>query len=282
MTFRKAWVAAGLALAICSAPANAADFGGIREIGGDVPVPVPAPAPVPIYDYDLDWSAGWYVRVDGGYNLFSDPTIDSGGTITDTTNTSIDNSWSIGGGIGRYFGGGFRGDITVDHLFDSEVQGSLYCECGDFLGDAKFDFSSTVVLANLYYDFNRGGRFVPYIGAGIGFAHNETSSGTVDGACDCEGAIEKGSSNNFAAAAMAGVSWRIRGGETSYVGGLKDEPVAVSSGHALYLDLGYRFLYLGDTRTGDMTFTSSPEVAEPKVKNITAQEVRVGLRYDLN
>ena len=282
MTFRKAWVAAGLALAICSAPANAADFGGIREIGGDVPVPVPAPAPVPIYDYDLDWSAGWYVRVDGGYNLFSDPTIDSGGTITDFTKTSIDNSWSIGGGIGRYFGGGFRGDITVDHLFDSEVQGSLYCECGDFLGDAKFDFSSTVVLANLYYDFNRGGRFVPYIGAGIGFAHNETSSGTVDVACDCEGAIEKGSSNNFAAAAMAGVSWRIRGGETSYVGGLKDEPVAVSSGHALYLDLGYRFLYLGDTRTGDMTFTSSPEVAEPKVKNITAQEVRVGLRYDLN
>ena len=39
----------------------------------------------------------------------------------------------------------------------------------------KFDFSSTVVLANLYYDFNRGGRFIPYIGGGIGFAHNETA-----------------------------------------------------------------------------------------------------------
>ena len=155
-------------------------------------------------------------------------------------------------------------------------------ECGDFLGDAKFDFSSTVVLANLYYDFNRGGRFVPYIGAGIGFAHNETSSGTVVRCLRLRRRDRERIQQQLAAAAMAGVSWRFRGGETSYVGGLKDEPVAVSSGHALYLDLGYRFLYLGDTQTGDMTFTSSPEVAEPKVKNITAHEVRVGLRYDLN
>ena len=58
---------------------------------------------------------------------------------------------------------------------------------------------------------------------------------------------------------MAGVSWRIRGGETTYVGGLKDEPVAVSGGHALYLDVGYRFLYLGDVKTGDITW----DVAAP-------------------
>ncbi len=133
------------------------------------------------------------------------------------------------------------------------LESSLYdCDC--FVGNAKFDFSSTVVLANIYYDFNRGGRFVPYIGAGIGFAHNETSSGTVETPCGCDATIDKGSSNQFAAAAMAGVSWRIRGGETTYVGGLKDEPVAVSNGHALYLDVGYRFLYLGDVKTGDITW----------------------------
>jgi opacity protein-like surface antigen len=74
MTFRKAWVAAGLALAICSAPASAADFGGIKEIGGDVPVPVPAPAPVPTYDYDSDW----YVGLAIGAN------ISQSATITDT------------------------------------------------------------------------------------------------------------------------------------------------------------------------------------------------------
>jgi opacity protein-like surface antigen len=237
----------------------------------DAPVMAPMPAA----------SAGWYVRVAGGYNLFSDPTIDVEG-FNKTTNNSIDNSWSVGGGIGRYFGLGFRGDITVDHLFDAGVEGDINCGCGTYVGTAKFDFSSTVVLANLYYDFNRGGRFVPYIGAGIGFAHNETSSGVVDNSCFCIATIEKGSSNQFAAAGMAGVSWRLRGGETTYVGGLKDEPVAVNNGRALYLDVGYRFLYLGSVNTGDLVWASTNVGVDPKVKNITAQEVRVGLRYDLN
>ncbi|HVZ04660.1 outer membrane beta-barrel protein [Hyphomicrobium sp.] len=260
----------GAALVLGSAlNASAADLGGNLN---EAPQMAPMPAP----------SAGWYARVDGGYTLFTDPTIDAGGTITRTTNTGIDNAWSVGGGIGRYFGRGFRGDITVDHLFDATTEGSMYCECGTFLGDAKFDFSSTVLLANLYYDFNRGGRFVPYIGAGIGWAHNETSSGTVDVACGCEGSIAKGSSNNFAAAAMAGFSWRIRGGGTTYVGGMKDEPVAINNGHALYLDVGYRFLYLGDAQTGDMTFDYPSEITQPRVNNITAHQIRVGLRYDLN
>lgn len=261
----------GAALVLGSAlSASAADLGGNLN---DAPTMAPMPAP----------SAGWYARVDGGYTLFADPTIDAGGTITRTTNTSIDNTWSVGGGIGRYFGNGFRGDITVDHLFDAKTEGSMYCECGDFLGNAKFDFSSTVVLANIYYDFNRGGRFVPYIGAGIGWAHNETSSGSVETGCGCtEGTISKNSTNSFAAAAMAGVSWRLRDGGPRYVGGLKDEPVEVSSGHALYLDFGYRFLYLGDAQTGDMSFNYPSEITQPKVRDITAHQFRVGLRYDLN
>ncbi len=115
------------------------------------------------------------------------------------------------------------------------------------------------MLANLYYDFNRGGRFVPYIGAGIGFAHNETGVRLRRRRLAvAKERSDGGSSNNFAAAAMAGISWKIRGGETTYVGGLKDEPVAVSSGHALYLDFGYRFLYLGDVKTGDITWRHGP------------------------
>jgi opacity protein-like surface antigen len=260
----------GAALVLGSAlNASAADLGGNLN---EAPQMAPMPAP----------SAGWYARVDGGYTLFTDPTIDAGGTITRTTNTGIDNAWSVGGGIGRYFGRGFRGDITVDHLFDATTEGSMYCECGTFLGDAKFDFSSTVLLANLYYDFNRGGRIVPYIGAGIGFAHNETSSGSMGQDCGCTSRIGGDSSNSFAAAGMAGVSWRIRGGGTTYVGGMKDEPVAYNTGHAIYLDFGYRFLYLGDVRTGDISIDGSDVAAGPKLKDVTTHQFRVGLRYDLN
>jgi opacity protein-like surface antigen len=241
----------------------------------DAPTLAPMPAP----------SAGWYLRVDGGYNWYQNPSIglDQGFTAHDT---KLDGAWSVGGGIGRYFGGGFRGDITVDHLFDADTNTSIY-ECNCHIGDTKFNLSSTVVLANLYYDFNRGGRFVPYIGAGIGFAHNEASSGTIQDDCGCTvGHFGSGSSNSFAAAAMAGVSWKLRGGEPRYIGGLKDEPVEVSSGHALYLDFGYRFLYLGDVKTGDIAWApndaSPAETVDPKVKDIMTHEIRVGLRYDLN
>ncbi len=255
--------------------ASAADLygGGLK----DAPVMAPMPAP----------SAGWYARIDGGYSWYTNPSI----TIEDECtahDTKMDGAWSIGGGIGRYFGRGFRGDITVDHLFDADTKTAIYaCDC--HIGDTKFDFSSTVVLANLYYDFNRGGRFGPYIGAGIGFAHNETSGGSIVSECGCdEGSFDKGSSNHFAAAAMAGVSWKIRGGETTYVGGLKDAPVAVTSGNALWLDVGYRFLYLGDVKTGDIAWApdngvdTPPETVDPHVKNLTAHQIRVGLRYDIN
>lgn len=222
-------------------------------------------------------SAGWYARVDGGYNWFTSPSVSFNGR--DVGNTKEEGAWSVGGGIGRYFGGGFRGDITVDHLFDSNTEASLYSSPGNFVGGSKFDLSSTVVLANLYYDFNRGGRFVPYIGGGVGYAHNETSSGAFTD-CGCTQQVGGKSTDNFAAAAMAGISWRLRGGGTTYVAGLKDALVAVGDGHALYLDFGYRFLYLGEAETA--AFDAGGVTSQEKLKNITTQQIRVGLRYDLN
>jgi len=67
-------------------------------------------------------------------------------------------------------------------------------------------------------------------------------------------------------------------------GGIKDGPVAVSAGRNLYLDVGYRFLYLGETATGEVTMndaTGTQVSRDPTVEDIHAHEVRVGLRYDL-
>jgi opacity protein-like surface antigen len=268
MLFTRNVILLSAALVLGSAlGASAADLGDGNL--KDAPVMEPMPAA----------SAGWYARVDGGYNWFTSPSLSFSGY--DVRDSKQDGAWSVGGGIGHYFSGGFRGDITVDHLFDSNTETSLYyCGCSNgVVGSSKFDLSSTVVLANLYYDFNRGGRFSPYIGGGVGYAHNETSSGTFTD-CFCTSEFGGKSTNNFAAAAMAGVSWRLRGGETTYVAGLKDGPVAVSDGHALYLDFGYRFLYLGDAETA--VFNADENYSAEKLKNITAQQIRVGLRYDLN
>ena len=250
--------------------ASAADLG----YGGslkDAPVMAPMPAP----------SAGWYARIDGGYswNRVGDVAV----TGFNVSNEWSDNSWSIGGGIGRYFGRGFRGDLTIDHLFDADTVATLDCACGAYYGDAKTNFDSTVFLANLYYDFNRGGRFVPYVGAGIGFAHTKVDDGVVTNGCGCVATFEGASETNFAAAAMAGFSWKIRGGEPTYMGGLKDgTQVAITDGRALYLDVGYRYLWLGDVKTGDLVFTGLTAPVDPELKNLSAHQIRVGLRYDFN
>jgi len=260
----------GAAIAASAASASAADLygGGMKDGYAAMSVPELRPS--------------LYVRVDGGYGAFDNPTITED-HLYDLTSTSIDNTWSVGGGIGAYFGRGFRGDITVERIFEADVAGDLPSH-PKISGWRNFGLSSTVALANVYYDFNTGGRFTPYIGAGLGFAHNETSAGTVT-TCGCTTATIGGDSeNHVAAAAMAGLSWKLRGGQSVVSsGGMKDAPMVVDSGRGLYLDVGYRFLYLGEAITGPVTAISSGSTVvsqDPTVEDIHEHQFRFGLRYD--
>lgn len=290
MAFTRALILIGAALVLGNASgASAADLG---NYGGgsikDAPYIAQSAAP------------SWYARVDGAwafYNVDDVSIIDQdtvgapgGPTVFSNFGSNVDNGWSVGGGIGRHFGNGFRGDLTLEYRGSTDLHGSAAASCCDLLEtDTKFD--GVVGLANLYYDFNRGGRFIPYIGAGVGFAHLETDGGVLScsiaaGGGPCGGgfgdATYSGSSKtNFAAAAMAGVSMKLRGGEAQYVNSIKDAPVEVSSGRALFLDVGYRFLYLGDFATLNAVQTNTNQI-DVKWNDLTAHEVRVGLRYELN
>ena len=274
MAFTRASLLISAALVLGSAHgASAADLGNYG--GGSIK---DAPMAMP-------YSAGpsWYARIDGGYSQFDDPTMTEIG-VYDLTEESIDNAWSIGGGIGRYFGNGFRGDLTYDHRFEADAEGNLADHQASLEGVRKFGIESNVFLANLYYDFDYGNRFTPYIGVGLGFTRNKTTAGTVE-TCGCTTAIiEEGSDTNAAGAAMAGFSLRLRGGEQTVQGSFKDGPVTVSAGRGLYLDAGYRFLYLGGVETGEIVHVGGgTTIAEdPTVEDIHAHEFRFGLRYDIN
>ncbi len=58
MKSAKSWIVSVLVLVASVAPVMAADWGGVKDMGGGVPIPVPAPAPVPTYDADSDWYVG--------------------------------------------------------------------------------------------------------------------------------------------------------------------------------------------------------------------------------
>lgn len=92
---------------------------------------------------------GWYGRLDAGYSV--------DGTIDDETNKfDLSDDWMGSGGIGYAFQNGFR------------LEGELAYRDNDLDGVPQ-DSAITSLMANAYYDFNRGGRFQPYIGAGIGY-----------------------------------------------------------------------------------------------------------------
>lgn len=276
MASLRAFLLTCAAIAAGTASASAADLygGGMKD--GYAPQPMAELRP------------SIYVRVDGAwafYNVDDISIADQGLVNAPTTfsgNTSdIDNGWSVGGGVGTYFSRGFRGDLTLEYRTGTNVSGTAIACCT--VGTST-DVDGIVGLANLYYDFNRGGRFVPYIGAGIGFAHLKTGGGTLGcvsgcGASSGNATYGGDSTTNFAVAGMAGVSVKLRGGEQVYAGGIKDAPVMVESGRGLYLDLGYRFLYLGDVEAGSAVQTNG-NALQVGFDDLNAHEFRFGLRYD--
>lgn len=203
------------------------------------PEPVmPVPEAIPIPDY-----TPWYLRGDVGYALNEDPDVSQSGTTF--SGVKLDESWSIGAGFGYNFGDNVRGDITLDHRFKADVTGTNPTTAVR----STVDLASTVVLANLYYDFKDRDHFTPYAGAGLGFTFNETNVET--------GATAGDDSFELAAAAMAGFSYRLRS--------------------EWLFDAGYRFLYLGGAQTSSTATTGAL-----KIDDIYSHELRLGFRYELN
>jgi len=241
--------------------ASAADlFGSVKD--GYAPLPVTSPAP------------SWYFRVDGAYGAYDEPIMVEHG-IFDLSDTEIEGQWSLGGGVGYYFTKNIRGDVTVEHRFETDATGTLRDNNVNISGVRNFGLKSTVVMFNGYYDFDNRSFFTPYIGVGLGIANHSTTDGTVTLHGGGTGTIAGESTTHVAGALMAGASLALLGGTRS-TGSFKDAPVASRN---LVLDVGYRFLYLGETTTGPLT-TPNGNSDDPTLQDIHAHEIRFGLRYD--
>jgi len=204
----------------------------------------------------------WYVRLDGSYANYDTPKITEDGIDT-LTEPDIDGSWAFGGGVGKYFTSAIRGELTYERRFEADVRGTLGHPGATLPGVRRFGIESDVMMANLYYDFGDRAHFSPYIGIGLGVARNNTTAGVVTDTCGCgPGTIEEGDTWSAAGALMAGFS--------------------VNMTHGLHLDTGYRFLYLGEAETGPVRAAGAPISDDPKVEEIHAHELRVGLRYDIH
>ncbi len=207
----------------------------------------------------------FYLRVDGAYGEYDKPIMVENG-IYDLFDEKIESGWGFGGGVGYYFTQNFRGDVTVERRFETEARGSLLDTASGIAGVRSFGLESTMVMFNLYYDFDNRSSFTPYIGAGLGVTINDTTEGSVALNQGGVGTIAGESKTEAAGALMAGVS------------------VALLDN--VHFDAGYRFLYLGSATTGPLVATPTGGAAvrsdDPTVEDIHAHEIKFGLRYDWN
>jgi len=256
-----------LKLFLAAGVAGAALTGAVPAGAADYPMPS---APPPMIEesagIEAELGTGWYLRGDVGYVEYGKPREApnySQGVPFDTI--TLPETVSIGGGVGYSFNGLFRADVTVDYRADSQIKalssGSNYVE--GFSTDS-LKLESTTALVNAYIDLGRWSGITPYIGAGVGVAHNLLHSYSSRVTCftdlcraNFSGANvphPSGEKNSLAYAFMAGAAFDV--------------------GLGFKIDAGYRYLNIGESQT-----KLDAAGFGIKLKPLEAHEVRVGLRY---
>lgn len=279
-----AGAAAVFAAAGLATPAAAADLRSMKD--GYV-------APMP---HVHTGSAGpCYFRADVGYSVYQNPEIkwptsttvftgDANGnglvdadelatTETDKVrNTKSEDSWFGEGGLGCSFGGsrgvrfeamlGYRGNRKIDGepgFFEpGPAVGSPVGPNGPLIDPLHTELTTYTLMLNAYKDFGNFGGFIPYVGAGIGAAYHQMDDVYFTGNPNLINRIKGDNDLSFAWSLMAGVGYQI-----------SDKAI---------LDVGYRYIDLGkiSSQRSDSAGFINPAV---KIDDITAHEVKVGLRY---
>lgn len=253
-----ATVAGFLALATSITTARAADL-------------LPPPPPPPMPEEPAPDVGGWYLRGDVGVSSYE------GGKLW---NSSFDNSTFtygeglgsgsfVGGGVGYQFNSWFRADVTGEYRYSTGYRAVDRDASPGFLGYEKYraDYSAGLFLVNGYFDLGNWWGFTPFVGGGIGHVnHNisgmETSSLIVQPWSGVSGGtIRNKSHGDFAWALHAGVAYDITPN--------------------VKMELAYRYLNLGEARTGVVDCFCGQTKPGFKIKDIEAHELKIGVRWAL-
>jgi opacity protein-like surface antigen len=213
----------------------------------------------------VELGTGWYLRGDAAYVDYLKPK--DRAAIVDQTfeKTKLDRTWSAGGGFGYKFTNLLRADVTVDHRFDSDFEGTR-SPFGFGTGSQRelARLESTTGLVNGYVDLGNWWGVTPYVGAGVGAVMHSLHDYNIQLTCltaAC-GTVGAQTTTKIPGRRSYDLAWALMGG------------VAVDVGGGFKIDAGYRYVNLGEA---EMRYPGAS--ASTRGKAIEAHEVRLGLRY---
>jgi len=248
-------------------------------------------------------ASGWYLRGDVGASISHAPdfsvNIPDSTQPTDYSNVSSDAAATFGIGIGYQFANGIRIDITADYITPKEFSAEPW-NYEQVIGydanglnpvhaeKAKMKRESAVAMLNAYYEFSNFGKLRPYLGAGVGVAWNRISEASYSD----EYLYQDYINNNlyFPNQETAGVFKQERQDKTNLAWALM-AGIAYPITNQLDLDIGYKYLNLGDSRSGGVIYRDNNALtaANPeqyletdnfsRISNVGDHQIRVGMRY---
>jgi opacity protein-like surface antigen len=260
-------IAAGAASLLSSA-AFAADMPSIMP-----PPPMqPYYAPPPQQDF-----GGWYLRGDIGMTnttgkLFSESYNLPSTLSVDQLGHGFTGGMSYDIGVGYQFNNWFRADITGEYRSKVAFGGTDFATIaglGPISDVYSGNYSSWVGLVNGYVDLGTWWCLTPFVGAGVGFAHN-TFSGLEDLGTIPNGAGGTNSASYFAnGASKNSLAWALYAG------------VGYKVTSNMTIELAYRYMNLGSAVTGTGSSFDGTNAGSPpfQFNNLTSQDIKIGVRW---
>jgi opacity protein-like surface antigen len=228
----------------------------------DMPPPL---APPPVID---DFASGWYLRGDIGMSNQKVRRLDNalfastaGLVIVDK---SFDSAPFFGLGIGYHYNNWLRFDLTGEYrggasFHGLDVYGGPPATNTNVYTGIK---SEWLFLLNAYVDLGTWVGVTPFVGAGIGTSWNRISNfRDVDPTIPSVAYAASDGQWNLAWALHAGLSY--------------------AATPNLSIELAYRYLSLGDAKTGDIIAFdgTNPNVNPMHFKGLTSHDLKLGMRW---
>ncbi len=217
-----------------------------------------------------DFGSKWYLR---GYVGMSNQQVDelsdaataAAGNVT-TLDSGFDSAPIVGAAIGYRLNSWLRGDISGEYRGGATFHGlQTYTDAtGTYDDNYSGTKSEWLVMANAYVDLGSWHGISPYVGAGIGGAYTSIDNFRDIGVANAAvGYANADPSFDLAWALYAGVGYEVAPNLT--------------------MELGYRYVSLGDAKTKDMYSYNSPTnpgTFNPYTfKDLTSHDVFLGFRY---